>query len=330
MTSPEEIAPAARHRAPRRAALLALLLVGLLLLPVFAGDFAVYYLVLVGIDLILVVSLDLLVGYTGLLSLAHAGFMGIGAYTSAILATRYGTPFPLALGSAFVAAAAGGALVAYPSVRLRGHSFVVMTFVAGLILATLFNDLDGITRGPMGIPGIPAPTLSIPGEFSITLADNVSYYYLVLSGLLLLMGVKWRLVHSRFGRALQAIRSNEELARSVGVRTSRYKIGVFAISAGFAGLAGSLYAHRLSFIGPDTFTCVESFNLFVMNFVGGAGTMVGPVLGTLFLSYFKELARDFSPVLGELSFGVLLLLTIGFMPAGMVGAWRSRRGRWRR
>ena len=143
------------------------------------------------------------------------------------------------------------------------------------------------------------------------------------------MVFKQRLVHSRFGRALVAIRSNEELARSIGVPADRCKIQAFAISAAFAGLAGSLYAHLLSFIGPETFTFVDSFNLFVMNFVGGRGSAAGPILGTLFLSFYREFMRDFSPVAAELSFGVLLLVAIGVMPTGMVGAYRKFRKRSR-
>lgn len=308
---------------------LAGLLLATIALPAVLSNFYVYYLVLIGIDLILVVSLDILVGYAGLLSLAHAGFWGIGAYTSAILTTRYAAPFPLALACAFLAGGAGGALVAYPSIRLRGHSFVVMTFVAGLIINILFSDLEGITRGPAGIPGIPPPQLGLPGVFSHTFFDYVSYYYLVLFFLVLLLVFKQRLVHSRFGRALTAIRSNEELARAVGVPADRYKIQAFAISAAFAGLAGSLYAHLLTFIGPETFTFVESFNLFVMNIVGGRGSAAGPVLGTLFLSFYREFMRDLSPVIAEFSFGVLLLVAIGTMPSGIVGAYRKFRQRGR-
>ncbi len=305
------------------------LLLGVMVLPGALSNFFVYFLVLIGINLILVVSLDILVGYAGLISLAHAGFWGVGAYTSAILTTRYGVPFPLALLSAFFAGGAAGAMVAYPSIRLRGHSFVVMTFVAGLIINVLFNDLEGITRGPAGIPGIPFPQIGIPGVFSYTFAGYLSYYYLVLFFLVCLLVFKQRLVHSRFGRALVAIRSNEDLARSIGVPADRCKIQAFAISAAFAGLAGSLYAHLLSFIGPETFTFVDSFNLFVMNFVGGRGSAAGPILGTLFLSLYREFMRDFSPVAAELSFGVLLLVAIGVMPSGMVGAYRKFRKRSR-
>lgn len=300
-----------------------ILLLGAISLPWVLSDYLVYYLVLVGINLILVVSLDLLVGYAGLLSLVHAGFMGIGAYFSAILATSHGFPFPLALFCAFLAGGVSGILVAYPSIRLRGHAFVVMTFVGGLIINILFNDLEGITRGARGVPGIPSPEIGIPGLFSYAFIGNISYYYLVLFFVVLLMVFKQRLVHSRFGRALLAIRSNEELAKSVGVNTDRTKILVFGISAAFAGLAGSLYAHLITFIGPESFTFVESFNLFVMNFVGGRGSLAGPVIGTLFLSFAREFLRDFSPVIAELTFGVLLLVTIGFMPAGIVGAYRK-------
>jgi len=317
-------------RTLRTAALWGGLLAVLLVLPFLTSQFFVYYMVIVGINLILVVSLDIVLGYAGLMSLMHAGFWGVGAYASAVLSTRYGWPFLGGVGVGMVVCAILGGLVAYPSTRLKGHSFVVMTFVSGLILNVLFNDLESITRGPRGIPGIPLPQIGIPGGFSYTFFSYHSYFYLVLFFLALLIVVKQRLVHSRFGHALLAIRSNEDLARSVGVNTVRYKIQAFAVSAAFAGLAGSLYAHFLSFIGPETFTFVESFELFVMNFVGGRGSLAGPIIGTVFLSYFKEAARNFSPVVANLSFGVLLLLTIGFFPAGIVGAWRKLMERWRR
>ena len=312
----------------KKIAFLAAGLLVLLILPGLLSDYMVYFLVLVGINLILVVSLDLLVGYAGLLSLAHAGFMGIGAYASAILSTFYGFPFLAALLCAVLAGGVGGILVAYPSIRLRGHSFVVMTFVAGLIINILFSDLEFITRGSKGIPGIPFAQVGIPGVFSYNFLGNVPYYYLVLFFLVGVLVFKNMLIRSRFGRALLAIRSNEELARSVGVNADRHKILAFGISAAFAGLAGSLYAHLISFIGPESFTFIESFNLFVMNFVGGRGTMAGPVIGTLFLSFLREFLRDFSPVIAELTFGVMLLLTIGFMPAGIVGAYLGLKRRF--
>ena len=193
----------------KKIAFLVALLLALLILPGLVSDFMVYFLVLMGINLILVVSLDLLVGYAGLLSLAHAGFMGIGAYASAILSTFYGFPFAAALFCAFLAGGIGGMLVAYPSIRLRGHSFVVMTFVAGLIINILFNDLEFLTRGAKGIPGIPFAQVGLPGVFSLTFLGNIPYYYLVLFFLVVLMGFKQLLIRSLVGRALLASRSKD-------------------------------------------------------------------------------------------------------------------------
>jgi len=285
-----------------------------------------YLLVLIGINVILVTGLDLLIGYTGLISLGHGGFWGIGAYTSALLVKQAGVPFLWGLLAAGGVAALCGAFIGYPSLRLRGHYFVVITFITAIVVNLLFTNLVGLTRGPMGIPAIPFATVAIPGLFSYRFnpfRSTISYYYLVLFFVFLVMAVKTWIVHSRFGRALVAIREDEDLAQSVGVHTHRYKIIVFSIATGFAGIAGSLYAHYMTVISPDAFTFVTSFNLFVMNLVGGAGTLLGPIVGPVALTLVQEVARVFSPVGAEIAFGVFLIVTIIFLPQGIVGGLRA-------
>ncbi|MFQ5795854.1 MAG: branched-chain amino acid ABC transporter permease [Candidatus Bipolaricaulia bacterium] len=287
-------------------------------------------LILIAINVILVASLDLLIGYTGLMSLGHGGFWGIGAYTSALLVMRADIPFLGGLVGAALVAMASGAIIGYPFLKLRGHYFVVVTFITAIILTLLFTSLISVTRGPMGLPGIPFPKVEIPGLFSYTFnpfRSTLSYYYLVLVFVFLALIVKSRIVRSKMGRALTAIKEDEDLAQSIGIHTHRYKLLIFAISAGFAGLAGSLYAHYVTFIGPDSFTFIESFNLFVMNLVGGAGTLMGPVIGPTFLTLVEEFARVFSPVIAEIAFGVLLIVTITFLPSGIVGGIRQLWGR---
>ena len=286
-------------------------------------------LILIGINVILVASLDLLMGATGLLSLGHAGFMGIGAYTSAFLVLNARFPFPLALAAAALAAGMAGAFVGYPSLRLRHHYFVVVTFISGIILTLLFTSLVGITRGPMGLPGIPFATLPLPGgrhTFN-TFQSKVDYYFLVLSFAAATLWLRGRLTRGRFGAALTTIREDEDLAMALGVNTHATKVLVFTVSTALAGLAGSLYAHYATFLSPETFTFVDSFNLFVMNMLGGAGTAAGPVVGPVILTVARDTLRNISPVLAEIVFGVFLIVVIVFLPTGLVGALQAQRRR---
>lgn len=282
-------------------------------------------LVLTGINVILVASLDLLIGLSGLISLGHAAFWGIGAYTSALLVMRAGVPFLLALAAAALAAAGTGVFIGYPSLRLRGHYFVLVTFIFGIIVTLLLTSLVGLTRGPMGLPGVPFASLPVPwGEPVVlnTFQDKVRYYYLVLSLVLFTLWIRSRVVRSRMGRALVAVREDEDLGQTLGIDTHRYKVGVFALCTGCAGLAGSLYAHYTTFVAPEIFDFVASFDLFVMNLVGGAGTGAGPVLGPILLTAVRDALRTTHPVLGAVLFGVFLILTIAFLPEGLAGAWR--------
>lgn len=284
-------------------------------------------LVLTGINVILVASLDLLVGLSGLISLGHAAFWGIGAYTSGLLVLRAGVPFLVALPAAALAAAAAGVFIGYPSLRLRGHYLVLVTFIFGIIVTMLLTSLVELTRGPMGLPGIPFATLPVPWGAPLvlnTFHDKVPYYYLVLSVALFTLWLRARIVQSRMGRALVAVREDEDLGQTLGVDTHRYKVGVFALSTGCAGLAGSLYAHYTTFLAPEIFDYVASFDLFVMNLVGGAGTPAGPVVGPLLLTAVREALRSAHPVLGAVLFGVFLILTIVFLPQGLVGSWGRR------
>jgi len=305
-------------------------LLGALALPhIFPTTLERHLLVLIAMNVALVASLDLLIGYTGLLSLAHAGFWGIGAYTSALL-VKAGFPFLGALLLAGGVAWACGLALGYPALRLRGHYFVVVTFIAGIVITILMNVLSGLTRGPHGIPGIPFASVEIPGVLAYTFnpfRDKLGYYYLVLALALLVLWTKERLVRSRFGEALIAIREDEDLAQAVGIPTHRYKVAVFALSAGIAGMTGSLFAHYVTFISPESFTFRESFDLFVMNLVGGAGSTLGPILGPAFLTLLNELTRQVHPAFSEILFGVLLILTIAFLPQGLVGGLRRLRTR---
>ncbi len=283
-------------------------------------------LVLTGVNVMLVASLDLLIGQSGLLSLGHAAFWGIGAYTSALLTLRAGVPFLVALPGAVGAAALCGILIGYPSLRLRGHYFVLVTFIFGIIVTLLLTSLVTVTRGPMGLPGIPFATLPRPWGPAVvlnTFQDKVSYYYLVLAGVLFTLGVRARVLTSRMGQALVAIREDEDLGQTVGIDTHSYKVGIFTLSTGLAGMAGSLYAHYTTFLAPEIFDFVASFDLFVMNLIGGAGTAAGPVVGPVLLTLVRDLLRAVHPVLAGILFGLFLIGGIAFLPEGLVGRWQK-------
>jgi branched-chain amino acid transport system permease protein len=274
---------------------------------------------MIGINVILVSSLDILVGYTGSISMAHAAFWGVGAYGSALLAIHYNVGL---IGGLFVSVLVSmifGLLIGYPSLRLKGHYFVIVTFIFGIIIEILFRNLVQITRGPMGLPGIPPARLELPGLFKIVFSSTLSYYYLTLAFVFIIMILKLRLVNSKMGRALISIREDEILAQSLGVNTAFYKILTFAISSSFAGIAGTLYSHFISFIGPETFSFFKSFELFVMNLVGGKATLVGPILGSCTLILVEEWAKIFSPAIARVVYGIILIAFIIYMPSGIAG-----------
>ncbi len=311
--------------------LLAAAALALALPHLFTGLTARHLLVLTAINVILVVALDLLIGGAGLLSLGQAAFWGVGAYTSALLMKQWGVPFPLALLGATAAGALAGVIVGVPALRLKGHYFSVVTFIVGIIATILMTNLVSLTRGPMGLPGIPFVKLELFGwsHTFVTLIYKVGYYYLVLVFVAFTLWLRWRVGASRFGRALSAIKGDENLAQSVGVPVYRTKVAAFTLSAALAGMAGSLYAHYVVFLSPDSFTFVHSFDLFVMNLVGGAGTALGPIVGPIFLTVVGSVLRGVSPALSQVIYGVLLIVVIVVLPTGLVGGakrlMRSRR-----
>lgn len=289
------------------------------LLPLFFDSTLVrHFLVLIGINVIVVLSLDLVVGVLGLSALGHAAFMGIGAYTSALTTMGLGVPFLVGMAGGTAAAAVFGLLIGYPSLRLKGHFFVIVTFIAGIVINLFFTNLVSITNGPMGLPGIPAPQIA-----GIVFKDKLSYYYLVLFFVLLAVFVKWRVKHSRMGRALAAIREEEDLAMAVGIRAHRYKVGAFVLSTAGAGLAGSLYAHYLRFIGPASFDFLHSFDFFVMNLLGGRATIIGPIIGPTLLTLIDEASQFFRPEVARIAFGISLILIILYLPKGIAGLLRA-------
>ncbi|HSR13975.1 MAG TPA: branched-chain amino acid ABC transporter permease [Thermodesulfobacteriota bacterium] len=282
------------------------------LLPVFITD--AYYLrifIFIGIYVVLALSLNLINGYTGLLSIGHAAFYGIGAYSSALLTLKLGVPFLLALPLSGVIAGAFGFLIGKPTLRLTGIFLTLSTLGFNIIFVLLSINWEGLTRGPLGIAGIPVPAM-----FGYTFGSQQDYYYLVFFLVLFTLGSMYRLIHSRFGMALLAIREEDTAAEAVGVHTVHYKMSAFVISTFYAGLAGSFFAHYIRFIAPDNFTFWESFTLLAMLALGGQGNLVGPIAGASALIALPEVFR-FLTDHRMIFYGIILIVMMLFRREGI-------------
>ena len=270
--------------------------------------------IMAGIFGVLALSLNLLLGYTGQLSLGHAAFFGIGAYTSALLTLKLEWSFWPALAAAIALAGAAGWFIGRLSLKLRGAYFVLVTIsFAGVISLVSVNWIE-LTNGPLGLPGVPAPEL---GPWS--LRTKTAYYYLVLAAVALSYVVSRRLVGSRIGRAFVALRENEALAESIGVDVTHYLVLAAVVSAAMAGLGGSLYAHYTRFVSPEVFLFSYTVTMVIMVVAGGKGTLAGPLVGAVLFTALPEALRAATSWQWQmLAYGVLLVLLVVFMPRGIV------------
>lgn len=300
-------------------------LLGLLcLVPWFSPPYLLHVLVLCCIYAIPAVGLNLMLGYTGLVSLGHMAFAGIGAYSAAVLMVDAQLSFWLALVLGVMASAAAGAAIGTVCLRFRTHFFMIVTLAFGLMLFSVMNNWDDVTRGAAGFPGVPRPAPL--GGFSFGPLAN--FYYLALAGTAAAFAVQWLVVRSRFGRVLVALRQDERLARSKGVNAMLYKTAVFALGSALAGLGGVLHVSFLRVAAPASFNLAESINSVLIVIVGGAGSLAGPALGALVfvgLPEYLRVADEWRLVV----FGVLLVLLMLFAPRGLAGlvgaAWRRLR-----
>jgi branched-chain amino acid transport system permease protein len=287
-----------------------------------ASPYHLHVLIMAGIFAILASSLNLLLGYTGQLSLGHAAFFGIGAYASALLTLKSGWSFWLALPCAGIAAGLAGWAIGRLALKLRGAYFVLVTIsFAGVVSLVSINWMD-LTNGPLGLPGVPAPELG-PWSFRTKRA----FYYLVLAAAGLAYLVCRRLVRSRIGRAFVALRENEALAESVGIDGTRYLVLAAVVSAALAGVAGSLYAHYTRFVSPEVFLFSYTVTMVIMVVAGGQGTLMGPIVGALLFTALPEALREaLSWQWQMLAYGVVLIVLVFFLPRGILPTF----ARWRR
>jgi branched-chain amino acid transport system permease protein len=292
----------------------------LVLIPQFASNYVVYVVILAMLYAILTASYDLLTGYTGPLSFCHAAFYGLGAYTSALLTLRTGMSFWLAFPITGVWVFLFAAAVGYPALKIRGHYFAVTTFFFGHFIYLFLLNSRKLTNGPLGLRGIRPPDSILGIDFS---SLNASYYLVLFFGVLIVVFLHL-LVKSRIGRALVSIRENEDLAESIGINTSFYKVLAFSISAGLAGMAGSLFAHFFRLLHPSTFAWMISEMIVIMALVGGLGTLIGPIIGAGVVTFFLELMR-FAPEWRFIIWSLMLILVLLYEPKGLMGIfWRIR------
>jgi len=290
------------------------------------NPYHLHTLIMAGIFAVLALSLNLLLGYTGQLSLGHAAFFGIGAYTSGLSTVKLGCSPWLGLLGALLLPAAAGFVIGRLALKLRGAYFVLLTIsFAGCVSLVALNWMD-LTNGPLGVPGVPPLEIALPGLPVLSLRSKPAFYYVVLVAVALAYLLCLALIRSRVGRALVALRENETLAASVGIDATHYLVLAAAISAGMAGLAGGLYAHYTRFVSPEVFLFTYTVTMVIMVVAGGKGTLAGPVVGAVLFTVLPEALRAATSWQWQmLLYGVLLIAVLFFMPEGVVPALR----RWR-
>lgn len=319
-----------------------LILVALVLLGsalgIGANEYHYFIMNLILINLVAAIGLQLLTGFTGLLSLGHAAFMGVGAYTSALLITNLGCPFVLSLLAAGLVAALGGLIVGIPSLRIKAFYLMVATLAFQFVIEYIIIHWDSVTKGIRGIE-LPTPTF-----LGLSLEKNQAFFmFLFVLTIFLMWGGK-NIARSKIGRAFIAIRDNDISAEIIGIPIFRYKLLSFAISAFYAGVAGGLYAGLLRTAIPEDYTFYISIIFLAMVLIGGLGWLMGTVFGVVFVTLIPVLldllvawlARVWDPnvtmLLGpmkEFVFGGLIILFIIFEPEGLVGIWIRMRDYFR-
>jgi branched-chain amino acid transport system permease protein len=269
-------------------------------------------------------GLMLLAGFTGLFSIGHAAFLGVGAYTQAVL-TNWGMPFPLALLMAAGLSAAVGVVVGLPALRVKGIYLGIATLSFGFIVEEVLARWESVTGGNAGIH------VKQPNLFGLKVDSGVGFYLLCLVIAIIATLAILNLLRSPTGRAFVAIRDSEISAQSMGIHLARYKTLSFALSAALAGVGGALYAHKLTFISPDQFNIIQSIDLLLMIVIGGLGSVHGAFLGAIFLISMPQLislGKDYLPaVIGQapglqsVVYGAVLIAFVLFEPLGLYGRW---------
>jgi branched-chain amino acid transport system permease protein len=301
---------------------LVFLLAGLVLLPLVAPRYVVYVATLAAVHSLVAVGLNLLVGYTGQISLGHAGFFAVGAYTHGLVLTRLGWGFWPALLAAAVTSAAAGFLVGLPALRLSGPYLAIATLAFGLATHQVLVNWEALSGGRSGLF---LPEVRLAGA---SLKDERVLYWLVVAVTCLLVLAAVRLLRSYVGRAFVAVRDSDVAAELSGVNLTRYKTLAFALSALYTGVAGALMGHVVGFLEPQLFTLFESVYFFSMVVVGGLASVSGSVLGAVLLTLLPQLLSGMGEALNVL-YGAAVILVLRFEPGGLAARWLRVQRYWR-
>lgn len=295
--------------------------------PLIASSYQLSAMIVSMVFLLPALGLNLILGYTGMLSLAQMGFFGIGGYASALLAIHFGTPFWFNLLAAGLVSGLIALPLGIPALRLRHTSFVMCTIAFVFIIQTVAKNWVGLTRGDIGLSGVPRPRLAFwSGGFQVSTIPQ--YYYLALVVSVVAVAAFTAIVRSPAGRYMLAIREDEVLAASVGTPAWRYRLAVFALSAAFAGVGGSFYVHYITVISPTVFDPLYSNTILVIVLGGGVGTIGGPILGSFVFVAVSEALRV-APDVRMIAYGLILITSVFAFPNGLLPPLRRIAARLR-
>ena len=275
-------------------------------------------------------GLNLVYGYTGLLSFAQVGFFGIGGYTATLLVVDRGWSLWAGVAVGGVLCIAVALLIGYSSLRLSRHAFAIVSLSFALLCAIVARDWPELTRGSMGIPGLPTPVMDLPGGLRWRIVDPSDFYYLLMGFAVIAHGAIYLVVTSRLGRAMRAIKLNEPLAQSQGVNPLSYRLLALSLSALLAGIVGGLFVFYLTIIDPSIFDFYYTETMLISVVIGGPGSFWGVLASSAVLAVLPDMLR-FTTDLRMVLYGVALIVAMLIFPGG-VGGWLYRRqvARWRR
>jgi len=288
-----------------------------------SSRYMLFLLIYFGMYLLLSMGLNLMIGCVGLLALCSPLFFGVGAYTSALVSTELGFSFLVGLALAMIFSAIMAYIVGIFALRVSYHSFAIITLAFMIIVQLIVYDWVSLTKGPMGIPGIPRASISLPFVGTLTFNTLVRQYYLMFILIVISVLVFYRIQNSRVGRTFISIKEDEPLAESYGVDAKRYKIIAFVICGIFGGIAGSYYAHFIKFVSPEIFSMYLLCTLLIIVIVGGAGYLEGVIIGALLFTIIPEALR-LTPELRDLIYSIVLIVIVIKAPEGVYGRYRER------
>jgi branched-chain amino acid transport system permease protein len=292
------------------------------ILPVFVrNEYLVHIGVIILFSVTMAASFNLIVGYIGEFPLGHTAFLGVGAYTAAILSTRLGLPIYATVPIGGLFSAIAGLLIGSITLRLRGPFFVIVTLCFAEVLRLVANNWVDLTNGPMGVAGIPKPSWIAAQS---TLGQKISFYYIAWLIAAITLYVCFRFVYSNIGRAAIAVRENRFVAQSVGIKPYYFALLTFMLAALLCGFAGSFYAHYISYVGPEVFGFSFMISMIIMVLLGGKGTLAGVLVGPVVIVLLQEYLRDLQTLRLSI-FGLIVMAVVLFFPTGLMGFVGRRR-----